>query len=226
MRVSALTLGASVMGRGLFVSFEGGEASGKSLQARLLAEALRRDGRDVVLSREPGGTAAGERIREILLHAEAIALSPEAQALLFSAARAQHVRDVIRPALAAGKIVVADRFFDSTLAYQGHGLGADLEGLNAVTMFAIGGLVPTRTFLLDVPVDIALERRARERGRAWDRFEVPDRGFHERIREGYLRLAAADPGRFVIVRGDRGEDEVAADIRRDIEALLGTIRAA
>lgn len=219
-------LGASVTSRGLFVSFEGGEASGKSLQARLLAEALRRDGRDVVLSREPGGTAAGERIREILLHAEAIALSPEAQALLFSAARAQHVRDVIRPALSAGKVVVADRFFDSTLAYQGYGLGADLGGLRAVTAFATGGLVPARSFLLDVPVEVAIERRGRDRGRAWDRYEVPDRGFHERVRDGYLRLAAADPGRFVVVHGDRGEDEIAAQIRGEVEALLGTIRAA
>ena len=207
---------------GLFLSFEGGEAAGKSVQAARLAESLEAAGRAVVLTREPGGTPFAERIRDVLLHAREVDLSPEAQALLFSAARAQHTRDVIRPALVAGEVVVADRYFDSTLAYQGFGLGADLDGLRAMTRFAVGSLVPQRTFLIDVPVQVSLSRLAARAGPArWDRFHGDDRAFYERVRDGYLRLAAAEPGRFVIVDGDRGEDVVAADIRRQVDQLLG-----
>ena len=207
---------------GLFLSFEGGEAAGKSVQAGRLAESLGAGGRDVLLTREPGGTPFAERIRDVLLHAREIDLTPEAQALLFSAARAQHTRDVIRPALAAGKVVVADRYFDSTLAYQGYGLGADLDGLRAMTRFAVGSLVPQRTFLIDVPVAVTLSRlTARSATARWDRFHGDDRAFYERVREGYLRLAAAEPGRFVVVDGDRPEETVAADIRRQVDQLLG-----
>ena len=207
---------------GAFLSFEGGEAAGKSVQAARLAESLGAGGRDVLLTREPGGTPFAERIRDVLLHAREVDLSAEAQALLFSAARAQHTRDVIRPALAAGKVVVADRYFDSTLAYQGYGLGADLDGLRAVTRFAVGSLAPQRTFLIDVPVAVTLSRLGTRSGTArWDRFHGDDRAFYERVRDGYLRLAAAEPGRFVVVDGDRPEDMVAADIRRQVDQLLG-----
>jgi len=207
---------------GLFLSFEGGEAAGKSVQAARIAENLGSTGRDVLLTREPGGTPFAERIRDVLLHARDVDLTPEAQALLFSAARSQHTRDVIRPALAAGKVVVADRYFDSTLAYQGYGLGADLEGLRAMTRFAVGALVPQRTFLIDVPVAVTLARLATRSGTArWDRFHGDDRAFYERVRDGYLRLAAAEPGRFVVVDGDRPEETVAADIRRQVDQLLG-----
>jgi dTMP kinase len=207
--------------RGLFLSFEGGEASGKSVQARTLAEALKARGRDVVLTREPGGTPLGERIRDVLLHARDVPLTPESQVLLFSAARAQLARDVIRPALEAGKIVIADRFFDSTLAYQGYGHGADLDGVRAVTRLAVGTLAPDRTFLLDVPVEVSLKRAGGRAAAAWDRFESVERGFHERVREGYLRLAASEPQRFVVVPGDRAEAAIASDIRREVDALLG-----
>jgi len=207
---------------GLFLSFEGGEAAGKSVQAARLADTLAARGRDVVLTREPGGTPFAERIRDVLLHARDVDLAPEAQALLFSAARAQHTRDVIRPALAEGKIVVADRYFDSTLAYQGYGLGADLDGLRAMTRFAVGALVPQRTFLIDVPVAVTLSRLGARSGTArWDRFHGDDRAFYERVRDGYLRLAAAEPGRFVVVDGDRPEETVAADIRRQVDQVLG-----
>ena len=207
---------------GVFLSFEGGEAAGKSLQAARLAESLGAGGRDVLLTREPGGTPFAERIRDVLLHAREVDLTPEAQALLFSAARSQHTRDVIRPALASGKVVVADRYFDSTLAYQGYGLGADLEGLRAMTRFAVGSLVPKRTFLIDVPVAVTLSRLATRSGTArWDRFHGDDRLFYERVRDGYLRLAAAEPGRFVVVDGDRREETVAADIRRQVDQLVG-----
>lgn len=207
---------------GLFLSFEGGEAAGKSVQAARLYESLAAGGRDVLLTREPGGTPFAERIRDVLLHAREVDLTPEAQALLFSAARAQHTRDVIRPGLADGKVVIADRYFDSTLAYQGYGLGADLEGLRAMTRFAVGALVPQRTFLIDVPVVVTLSRLAKRSGTArWDRFHGDDRAFYERVRDGYLRLAAAEPRRLVVVDGDRPEETVAADIRRQVDQLLG-----
>lgn len=209
------------MKRGLFLSFEGGEGSGKSIQARGLAQTLIERGRDVVLTREPGGTAAGERIRDILLHAREIPLSPEAQVLLFSSARAQLVREVIRPALDAGKIVIADRFFDSSIVYQGHGQGVPLEAIREVTRIAVGTLVPDRTFLLDVPVEIGLARSGWRAEAKWDRFEADATDLHVRVRDAYLRLAAAEPRRFVVIRADRDEAEVASDIRREVDALLG-----
>jgi dTMP kinase len=207
--------------RGLFLSFEGGEGSGKSLQARRLAGALTERGREVVLTREPGGTAAGERIRDILLHAREIPLTPEAQVLLFSSARAQLVREVIRPALDEGKIVIADRFFDSTTVYQGHGHGVSLQAIREVTALAVGTLVPDRTFLLDVPVEVGLARSGWRAEARWDRFEADATDFHVRVREAYLRLAAAEPRRFVLVSADRDEAAIASDIRREVDALLG-----
>ena len=209
------------MKRGLFLSFEGGEGSGKSLQARGLARTLTERGREVVLTREPGGTAAGERIRDILLHAREIPLSPEAQVLLFSSARAQLVREVIRPALDAGKIVIADRFFDSTVVYQGHGHGVSLQAIREVTALAVGTLVPDRTFLLDVPVEVGLARSGWRAEARWDRFEADANDFHVRVREAYLRLAAAEPRRFVVIAADRDEAAIADDIRRHVDALLG-----
>lgn len=209
------------MKRGLFISFEGGEGSGKSLQARRLAEALTQRGRDVVLTREPGGTAAGERIRDILLHAREIPLSPEAQALLFSSARAQLVREIIRPALSDGKIVIADRFFDSTVVYQGYGQGVSLQAIREATALAVGNLVPDRTFLLDVPVEVGLARSGWRAEARWDRFEADATELHVRVREAYLRLAAAEPRRFVVIAADRDEEAVAGDIRREVDALLG-----
>ncbi len=206
---------------GLFLSFEGGEASGKSVQAKLLADRLSADGHQVVSVREPGSTPVGERVRDIVLHAQEIPLGANAQALLYSTARAQLVRDVIRPALALGKVVIVDRFYDSTLAYQGYGHGADLEQLRAVTDFAVGDTRPKRTLLLDLPVEAAERRSAtRKPGRAWDRFEAEARDFHTRVRDGYLRLAAAEPRRFAVIPADRDVDSVAADVWREVERLL------
>jgi dTMP kinase len=206
---------------GLFLSFEGGEASGKSAQAKRLAEWLTGQGRAVVSVREPGSTPVGERVRDIVLHAQDIPLAPNAQALLYSTARAQLVRDVIRPELANGKIVIVDRFYDSTLAYQGYGHGADLDHLHAVTAFAVGDTRPDRTFLLDLPVEAAERRHAsRKPGREWDRFESEARAFHERVRAGYLSIARAEPRRIVIIPADRDEQAIAAAIRREVERLL------
>jgi len=181
--------------RGLFLSFEGGEGSGKSLQARGLADTLTERGREVVLTREPGGTAAG--------------------------ARAQLVREVIHPALEAGKIVIADRFFDSTVVYQGHAHGVSLEAIREVTALAVGTLVPDRTFLLDVPVEVGLARSGWGAEARWDRFEADATDFHVRVRDAYLRLAAAEPRRFVVIAADRDEAAIAKDIRREVDALLG-----
>jgi len=191
-----------------------------------LAEWLTARGETVLVVHDPGSTPVGERVREILLHAKEIPLAESTQALLFSAARAQLVRDVITPALAAGTIVILDRFYDSTLAYQGAGHGADRAGLDAITRFAVGAVRPVRTFLLDVPVEVAASRgQARGSGRTWDRFEADEQDFHQRVRDGYLRLAAAEPGRIVVVAADRDKAAVAGDIRREVEPLLGTLRA-
>jgi len=209
------------MSRGWFLSFEGGEGSGKSVQAKVLTEVLQKRGVEVVLTREPGGTAADERIRDILLHAREIPLSPEAQALLFSSARAQLVREVIRPALDTGKIVIADRFFDSTVVYQGYGQGVSLQAIREVTAVAVGTLVPDRTFLLDVPVEVGLARSGWRAEARWDRFEADATELHVRVREAYLRLAAAEPRRFVVIAADRDEAAVVSDIRREVDALLG-----
>ena len=209
------------MTRGVFLSFEGGEGSGKSVQAKRLADELRKSGRDVVLTREPGGTAAGERIREIVLHAKNIPLTPETQVLLYSTARAQNVREVIRPALEAGMLVIADRFYDSTLAYQGFGHGVPQEQIRAVTALAVDDLVPDRTFLLDIPVETGLSRSGWQRRSRWDRFEVLEQSFHERVRMGYLELARTEPGRFVVLKADRDEAAIAQDVRREVDALLG-----
>lgn len=207
-------------GTGVFLSFEGGEGSGKSVQAALLADQLRLEGRDVLLTHEPGGTQLGERIRDILLHAREISPVPRAQALLFNAARAQLVDEVIGPALALGRVVIADRFYDSTIAYQGYGHGVDPAGIAGLNEFAVGDIRPHRTFLLDLAVDVAQGRRATAEGRAWDRFEAGDREFHERLREGYLRLAAAEPARIVVVAGDREQAVIASEIRREVDQLL------
>jgi len=198
---------------------EGGEGAGKSIQSRTLIAHLERRGIRVCLVREPGGTVLAERIREVLLFARDVPLTPEAQALLFSAARAQLTREVIRPALEGGTSVVADRFFDSTLAYQGYGHGADRNGLHAVTRFAVGDTVPDLTFVLDLPADVGLAR-TRRRSERWDRFEADDVAFHDRVRAGYRELAATEPQRFVVVDATRPELEIAQAIAARVDREL------
>ncbi len=180
------------MGHGLaenamFVVVEGIEGSGKSTLLAGLAARLRREGRDVVETREPGGTPVGDAVREIFLN-RAVAISALTESLLVNAARAQHVSAVIRPALASGKIVLSDRFTDSTIAYQGHGRGVDGDVLRALRDIATGGLEPDLVLLLDLPLTVA-RSRLNERSRARDRIETEDDAFHERVRRGFLQLA-------------------------------------
>lgn len=203
---------------GLFITFEGPEGSGKTLQAERLVDELEADGNRARLTREPGGTPLGEQIRSIVLAAVEgrAAIDPMADALLFNAARAQLVAEVIRPALAAGEIVVCARFADSTLAYQGYGAGAPLMQLKAVEEAATGGLVPDLTILLDVPPEVGLARKV-EASR--NRFEAAfDLEFHRRVREGFLELARQEPDRWRVIDATRDGEAVFADVRQEVSA--------
>lgn len=182
----------------LLITLEGGEGSGKSSHATALAAALRARGRHVIETREPGGTPAGAAIRALLLDAVPTPLTALAELFLYCADRAQHVAEVIRPALAAGQVVVCDRFSDSTVAYQGYGRGLDLAVVRALDAQARAGLVPGLTFVLDCPVEVGL-RRAGARTPAGDRFERETLAFHERVRAGFAALAREAPERMVVV---------------------------
>ncbi len=187
------------MGRGTFVTFEGGEGTGKSTQARLLANHIRRTGRETLLTREPGGAPLAERLRLLLLEGEP-GLDPLSELLLYEAARRQHVAEVIRPALSRGAAVVCDRFADATVAYQGYGRRLDVPTINSLNDLACGDCRPTLTFLLTFQDSReGLERAVRRHGTGGDRFEREDLAFHERVRTGYLELAAREPDRFVVI---------------------------
>lgn len=194
----------------LFITFEGPEGSGKTTQVRLLVEYLQARGYPVLYTREPGGTEISEQIRQVILSTRNKAMQSEAEVLLFSAARAQIVAELIRPALAAGKIVICDRYADSTMAYQGYGLGLDLDALRAITRFATGGLVPERTFYVDVPVEVGLARRQRGEMNRLDQKEV---AYHTRVRNGYLALIQAEPHRFIVIDGSQTIEQVQQEIR-------------
>jgi dTMP kinase len=203
----------------MFVTFEGPEGAGKSLQVRLLAHRLRAVGQTVLETREPGGTPLGDQLRHLLLVRDDLKTVSRAEALLMCAGRAQHVDAVIKPALARGEVVVCDRFSDSTLAYQGHGRGLDLDQLRTVLDFATAGLEPDMTILLDLPVEAGLARK--EAQAAWTRFEAEKLVFHERIREGYLALAAAAPQRWVCLDAQRPPDWLADEVWQRVAQRLG-----
>jgi dTMP kinase len=201
------------MRRGLFVTFEGSEGCGKSTQIRRLAAWLRESGHACLTTREPGGTPAGDRIRELLQHApEGHGLVPEAELFLFGASRAQLVREIIRPALERGEVVVSDRFHDSTEVYQGVARRLPRDMTRTVNGFAVGDTLPDITFLLDMDAAEA-HRRLAERNRPADRMESEPLSFYQAVREGYLRAAAAEPARFAVLDATRSEEEIAAGIR-------------
>ncbi|MBI1317436.1 MAG: dTMP kinase [Candidatus Hydrogenedens sp.] len=206
------------MSRGLFISFEGVEGCGKSTQLRLLEEYLRAQGRDCVVTREPGGVPIAEAIRELLLNPDHEAMTPEAELLLYAAARAQHVGEKIVPALEAGKVVLCDRFADSTTAYQGGGRGFDTARLAQLHGWATGGRWPDRTLLLDLDAEAGLER-ARQRGRR-DRIEREDIAFHQRVRQAYLDLAVLEPERIKVVSASGSIEEIHQQIRGLVDELI------
>lgn len=228
--------------RGVFITFEGTEGSGKSTQIQLLANRLRAEGHVVRLLREPGGTPIGEEIRHTLKHSDANhAMTSEAELLLMNASRAQLVREIIRPALAAGEIVVSDRFYDSTIAYQGYGRQLDLQKVTEVVDFAVGETRPDLTLLLNVSVAVSEARRQTRQAmllkvpsnakagqisplpfteKQRDRMEEADRSFFERVEEGYKAIAAKEPQRVRLIDATQTEERVAAEIWEKVTLLL------
>jgi dTMP kinase len=199
-----------------FITFEGIEGCGKSTQLRLLAAHLEQRGFSVVTTREPGGSPIADKIRAILLDAENSAITPLAELLLYAAARAQHVAEVVRPALASGKIVLCDRFTDATVAYQGYGRGLDMATILELNNLATGPLKPDISILLDCDVETGLSRAkariANAIGAREERFELEASAFHEKVRHGYLEQASREPERFIVVNGGRGIEETANEI--------------
>ncbi len=204
---------------GFFITFEGIEGCGKTTQIRRLTSFLKTAHREFLLTREPGGTEIGDQIRKILLDGKNIGLDPMAELFLYAAARVQHLRQAIFPALREGRLVLCDRFADATLAYQGYGRGLDPSWIDEIHRRAMDDIRPDLTFLLDLPADIGL-RRARKRIEGQtikeDRFERENLEFHRRVREGYLQLARREPHRFVILDGMKDEES----LHREIVARL------
>ena len=200
----------------MFITFEGIEGSGKTTQIELLIPVLQAKGYDCVFTREPGATEIGKKIRAILLDASHTAMLPLTELLLYEADRAQHVHEVIKPALAANKVVVSDRFFDATTVYQGYARGFDLKLIEQIHHLVLGNLKPDLTMVLDLPVDLGLKRawqRINSRSDlSEDRFEKEDIAFHERVRQGYLALARAEPERFRVIDASRDAEAVHRDI--------------
>jgi dTMP kinase len=205
---------------GLFITFEGPEGGGKSTQIRLLAEWLGEQSREVLTTREPGGTRIGEAIRDVLLSPGHTEMCAEAEILLFSAARAQIVRETLQPHLLRGGVVLCDRFADSTLAYQGYGRLLDLDTLRQITLFATGGLIPALTICLDLPVVEGLRRKQGGDQAEWNRMERERLDFQERVRRGYLALAAAEPQRWFVLDALREIEVIQAEIRQRVAVLL------
>lgn len=209
---------------GIFMTLEGGEGSGKTTQALRLCQLLTAQGYDVLHTREPGGTLVAERLRSILLDRSDEAIAPETEALLILAARRQHVDHVIRPALTCGRVVVCDRFSDSTMAYQGYARGLDLKQLRAMNEWATGGLTPHLTLLFDVPIGVGLRRR---RGQAdgQNRLDLETRRFHSNVRAGFHALAKREPRRIKIIDAQPSLDSVATTVETLVLGWLRTARS-
>ena len=206
------------MTQGSFISFEGGEGAGKSTQIRRLAERLRAAGHDVVVTREPGGSPGAEAIRELLVNGSADRWSPVTETLLMYASRRDHLERVIRPALARGKVVLCDRFADSTRAYQGAGGDAPASLIAALEDHVLNGTVPTLTLILDLPAEVGLSRAETRGGAA--RFESKGLDFHQRLRAGYLEIARREPERCVVIDADAELDAVTAAIAEAVAQRL------
>jgi dTMP kinase len=202
---------------GLFITLEGGDGSGKSTQSTLLAEWLERDGRTVVLSREPGGTELGEELREIVLHRRGH-IAPRAEALLYAADRAHNIATKVRPALERGDIVLQDRYLDSSVAYQGAGRVLDATEVRDLSLWATEGLLPDLTILLDLDESLGSDR-LKDRTK-YDRLEDEKQDFHARVRAAYLTLAAAEPGRFLVLNAADSIESLAHAIRTRVAGLL------
>jgi dTMP kinase len=224
------TLQIRVMHVGYFITFEGVEGCGKTTQIKLLSELLSARGISTVLTREPGGCLIADKIRAILLDAENRALSPLAELMLYAAARAQHVTEVISPALNAGKIVLCDRFSDATVAYQSFGRGIDRSVIDSLNLHACQGVSPDLTVLVDCDPTVGLERARRRieatSGPREERFELEALAFHQRVRNGYRQLAADQPDRFLIIDGSDGIEEIFATISAQVVSRIPeTLRA-
>ncbi|MCB2107203.1 MAG: dTMP kinase [Rhodobacteraceae bacterium] len=207
---------------GYFITFEGGEGAGKSTQVRLLAAALERKGREVLLTREPGGSPGAEEIRKLLVEGDAGKWDGWTEALLHYAARRDHVERTISPALAAGKIVISDRFADSTMAYQGFGHGLDRARIRELHQIALGHFVPDLTLIFDLPVAVGLAR-AKSRGGAETRYETMRLEFHERLREGFLAIARENPNRCKVIDATGSVEEIHARIVKAVDNALQTV---
>jgi dTMP kinase len=210
--------------KGIFITFEGPDGAGKTTQLQRLAKELQGMGHEIVVTREPGGTAISDKIRSIILSPDNQEMVDQTEVLLYASSRAQHVHERILPALQESKIVLCDRFIDASVAYQAYGLGVDIELVKAISGFASSGLQATRTYLLDVPVEVSKERllqRSQNSAQApLDRIEQKGFEYHNRVREGFHRIAEDEPNRVVIVNAHRTEDEIAVDILADCKRLL------
>jgi dTMP kinase len=207
----------------LFVTFEGPDGSGKTTQIELLAERLRYLGHDVLITREPGGTSIGNQIRAVVHDVKNVEMTGETEFLLYSASRAQIVRQVIQPHLGRGGTVLCDRFADSSMAYQGYGRELDLEVIHHITQFATGGLVPDLTIYLDLPVEVGLRRKQSAHVAQvgeWNRLDQQTIEFHRRVRQGYLKMAGAEPNRWLVVDATQSITDTQVIIRARMEHLL------
>ncbi len=205
------------MAQGIFITFEGIEGSGKSTQVKILAEKLQKDGFKTITTFEPGDTEFGRKIREILL-STSLTINPLSELLLYFADRIQHVSEKINPYISEGFIVISDRFTDSTLAYQGYGRGISLELINNLNKFLLDEFKPKITILLDLPVEQGLARNRNINKN--DKFEFEDISFHNKVREGFLKLAALEPERFIIVDATKTFEEIASEIYENIKERL------
>jgi dTMP kinase len=206
---------------GKLISFEGSEGSGKSTQIARLAAHLQKSGRDVVSTREPGGTEIGEQIRNIIVHnSKGDEMCAETELLLFTAARAQLVREVIAPSLASGKIVLSDRFLDSSTVYQGIARNLAADPVNQINRFAVGNVMPDLTIVIDVPTEVSLARLKQRASDLPDRMERENVDFYKKVREGYLVLAKGMPERFIVVDGTKNEDVIEKKIWAEVKARL------